>query len=379
MKKTVVMIALLLLCLLPLGQGALASEMVTVQARDGCVLTGKLDLPAGPVKRLVLFVNGSGPNTYDNTRQLSEQDTFTYYDLFAQELTRRGLAFCRFSTRGCTPGDEPPMYVDIDEALYQTYVPENSINDVEDQIAHLLSDERLAGAQVYLLGWSEGTMIAPQVALRANVPVHALVLCGYVNGTMMETLTWQQTGGSSMVVYRQYFDADGDGVISRAEFAADPYGLAPLLGATFDEIDLDGDGELTEADFAIMLAPGWAELRAAIERGDDAWLKDNYAVRLTGAWFQGHEALTPNREVMPLLDLPIYIFHGACDANASVEGVRDIQRAFERLKKINLSVNIYPDSDHDLNYAQYLTQGAVPREFRELFDTCARGIAACEH
>ena len=378
MKKKGMLTALLLLTLLLMGQGALASEIINVQARDGCVLQGKLDLPAGPVKRLVLFVNGSGPNTYDNTRQLGEKDTFNYFDLFAKELTRRGLAFCRFSTRGCTPGDEPPMYVEIDEALYQTYVPENSVNDVEDQISYLLSDERLAGAQVYLLGWSEGTMIAPQVAHRANVPVNALVLCGYVNGTMMEALTWQQTGGSSMVVYRQYFDADGDGVISREEFAADPYGFAPYLGATFDEIDSNQDGTLTEADFEIMLAPGWAELRAAIERGDDEWLKDNYAVRLTGAWFQGHAAFAPNREVMPLLDLPITILHGECDANASVEGVRDIQRAFDQLDKDNLSVTIYPDSDHDLNYAQYLAQGTVPRELRELFDLCSRGIAACE-
>lgn len=373
-KKAIVAAAFMALALALTGQSALAGELIAVEARDGYQLEGKLDMPQGRAERLVLFVNGSGPNTYDNTRQLSEEVTFDYYDLFAQQLTQRGAAFCRFSARGCTPGGQPPMYVQIDEAAYQTYLPENSINDVEDQVRYLLADERLKDAQVYLLGWSEGTMIAAHVAQRGNVPVDALVLCGYVNGTMMEALTWQQTGGSSMVVYRQYFDTDGDGVISQEEFAADPYGLAPYLGAGFDQIDMNGDGSLTQEDFRIMMAPGWARLQSAIRRGDDQWLKDNYGVQLTSAWFRGHEALTPNREVMPTLDLPIYIFHGECDANASVEGVRDIARAFAQLKKGNLSVTIYPDNDHDLNYTQYLAQGTLPQAFEDLFALCGQGL-----
>ena len=105
---------------------------------------------------------------------------------------------------------------------------------------------------------------------------------------------------------------------------------------------MDGDGALTAADFAAMLAPGYEALLAAIARGDDAWLAENYAVRLTCAWFAGHEALAPNREVLPTLDIPIHILHGVSDANAPVEGVYEIEAAFAALGKTNLDARTYP-------------------------------------
>ncbi len=345
------------------------TEILEITAADGYVLTGKLDLPEGEVQKLVVFVNGSGPNTYDNTRQLDEQTVFNYFDLFAGQLTSRGTAFFRWSTRGCSPGGEAPLYTQIDEAAYQTYVPENSIADVECVVRALQADARLQNCPVVLLGWSEGTMIAPHVAARGNVRVDELVLCGYVNGTMAETLEWQQTGGSSMVFYREYFDADKDGRVSQAEFEADPYALRSALGnPAFADVDIDGDGFLTAADFKAMLADGYQALQSAIARGDDGWLRENYAVRLTGAWFDGHARLTPNREVLPTLDLPIHILHGESDANAPVEGVYEIQAAFAALQKDNLDARVYPGHDHDLNYAQFLYTGELSEGFADLFE-----------
>lgn len=356
--------ALMLILLAPC---ALASERIDVVAADGTVLEGKLDLPGGIPNKLVLFINGSGPNTYDNTRQLLGH-TYNYYDLFAERLTAGGAAFFRWSARGCTPDDEPPLYTRVDGEAYQTYVPETSIADVESVIAALRADSRLAECPIWLLGWSEGTMIAPQVAARQNAPVDGLVLCGYVNGTMAETLEWQQTGGSSMVFYRQYFDADGDGRVSQAEFDADPCGLrAALEGVPFADLDADGDGQLTEADFGILLAEDWRELQDAIQRGDDEWLAENYPVQPTSAWFDGHAKLTPNRDILPTLDLPIFILHGECDANAPVQGASDIRAAFDALQKENLTLRIYPDHDHDLNYAQYVVSGELSEAFVDLF------------
>ena len=57
-------------------------------------------------------------------------------------------------------------------------MPENSIRDAETVVRALREDERLANCPLTLLGWSEGTMIAPQVAARGNVKVDELVLCG---------------------------------------------------------------------------------------------------------------------------------------------------------------------------------------------------------
>lgn len=350
------------------------TSLRTLMAEDGVTLTGKLDLPAGeePVEKLVLFINGSGANTYDNRRQSGDL-TFNYFDLFAQQLGARGVGFFRWSTRGAAPGDTPPMFTDLDLETFRTYLPATSVSDAGAWIAQLRQEPRLRDAELYLLGWSEGTIIAPLVARAWPEEVDGLLLAGYCNDRMDEIFDWQQTGGASMVFYRQYFDADGDGRVSPAEFAGDPYGVVEsvLGGASFAEIDLDGDGFLTAADFAAMLAPGREAFLSAVERGDDAWLLANYGVSLTSGWFRAHRALRPNREVLPELDLPIAIFHGTGDANCDVAGVYAIQERFRELGKDNLAVHIYEGYDHDLFYSLYPLTGAMPRSFEDIFQTLA--------
>lgn len=302
------------------------SEQMTIPSFDGYPLAGKLYLPRGQnPQALVVYVNGSGPNTYENTRTLTQGTTFSYFDLVAKGFTEQNAAFFSYSTRGVTPSSEPPYYCTIDPTAYQTYLPDHSVRDVAAIVTALRQDPRLSEARVYLLGWSEGSMIAPKAA--QIVPVDGLLLAGYVNGTMRETLDWQQTGGASMVTYCLYFDADSDGTVSRAEYEADPYGVRSALGlaqTAFSDIDVDGDGKLTAADFSHLLAPTRQALYAAIDRGDDTWLAQNYPVRLTTAWFRAHDAFPPNRDMLTTLDIPITIFQGEADANVPVQDTWEI-------------------------------------------------------
>lgn len=348
---------------------ACTSERMTIPSFDGYPLAGKLYLPRGQnPQALVVYVNGSGPNTYENTRALTEDTTFSYFDLVAQGFTGQNAAFFSYSTRGVAPGSEPPYYCTIDPDAYQTYLPDNSVRDVAAIVAALRQDPRLSRARVYLLGWSEGTMIAPKAA--QIVPVDGLLLAGYVNGTMRETLDWQQSGGSSMITYCLYFDTDGDGAVSRAEYEADPYGVRGALGldqTAFPDLDVDGDGKLTAADFSRLLAPTRQTLYAAIDRGDDAWLAQNYPVRLTTAWFRAHDAFPPNRDMLTTLDIPITIFQGEADANVPVQDTREIQAQFAACGKTNLTVHTYPATDHDLNFSVYLSTGEWPQGWQDLF------------
>ena len=348
-------------------------EALTIPSFDAYPLEGRLYLPSDQSPRaLVIYVNGSGPNTNQNTRQLSADATFSYFDLVASGFNEVGAAFLSYSTRGVTASDTPPFYHTIDPQAYQTYLPEHSVQDVAAIVRALRADARLHDCPIYLLGWSEGTMIAPKVA--QLVPVDGLLLAGYVNGTMQQVLDWQQTGGSSMVTYCLYFDADGDGRVSQAEYENDRYGVRPALGldqVVFSELDADGDGQLTASDFAALLAPSRQALYDAITRNDDAWLAENYPVRLTSAWFHAHSHFTPNRDMLTELDLPIVIFQGQADANVPVQDTLDIQAQFTALGKDNLTVHLYPNTDHDLNFASYLSTGVWPQAWRDLFSAVA--------
>lgn len=348
-------------------------EVRTIPSFDAYPLEGRLYLPSDQSPRaLVIYVNGSGPNTNQNTRQLSADATFSYFDLVASGFNEVGAAFLSYSTRGVTASDTPPFYHTVDPQAYQTYLPEHSVQDVAAIVRALRTDSRLHDCPIYLLGWSEGTMIAPKVA--QLVPVDGLLLAGYVNGTMQQVLDWQQTGGSSMVTYCLYFDADGDGRVSQAEYENDRYGVRPALGldqVVFSELDADGDGQLTASDFAALLAPSRQALYDAITHSDDAWLAKNYPVRLTSAWFHAHSHFTPNRDMLTELDLPIVIFQGQADANVPVQDTLDIQAQFVALGKDKLTVHLYPNTDHDLNFASYLSTGVWPQAWCDLFAAVA--------
>lgn len=343
-------------------------EIITITAHDGLKFEGKLRLPEGETSdKLVIYINGSGPNTYDNKRQAGDI-TFNYHDLFAEQFTQKGIAYFSYNTRGVTVGNEAPYFAEIDEAAYQSYLPLNQVKDVEAIIRDLKTDSRLQNAKVILLGWSEGTMIAPLVALSGEVQVDALFLAGYCNETMADILEWQLTGGSSMVNVGTYLDSDGDGTVTKAEYDADPFQVTAQFGA-FEEMDVNSDGEINQKDFEQMLKDTHDETFRAFDGGDDAWLKENYGVRLTSAWFQAHREIPPNRETMPQLTLPIYIFQGTIDANVPVEQSRDIAEAFRTAGKTNLHFLEFEMHDHDLNYILYPISGTISEGLQAIFDT----------
>lgn len=351
-----------------------SSEVIDVTAHDGYTFKGRLTTPeGGAVSKLVIFVNGSGANTYDNPRI-----GFNYFDFYAEEFAERGIAFFSYSTRGVEIGDEPPMFVEINDEEFQTYLPSNSVEDVYSMIKTIKEKKRLKNAEVYLLGWSEGAVIAPLVAEKYPDEVDSLLLAGYVNQNLRDVLTWQNTGGPSMAWYKAHFEADGQGRISKAAYEADPKAAAAdiLQNLAFEDIDANSDGYITGEDFIAimedMLGYSLDDVLSAIERRDDEWLKANYGeglIPLTSGWFLEHFALRSNMEVLPGLDLPIHIFHGVLDQNVDVNEVYKIDQAFAELGKTNLTVHVFENHDHDLNYADIITKNEIPQGIMEILDT----------
>ncbi len=349
--------------------------MMDVTSYDGVIFNGKLALPDGEdqVPRLVIFVNGSGANTYDNKRT-----GFLYFDLFREQFTKSKTAFVSYSTRGCTVGEAPPMYVDIDCDLYKTYLPLNSVEDIYAVIKRVKAYERLRNSKVYLLGWSEGTVIAPLVAEKYPHLVDGLLLAGYVNQGMKDVLKWQNDGSSQMIWYKHYFETDELGRISRQAYEADPYNVVESVfnGMTFDVIDIDKDGFISKKDLSAHLSDAvgytYEKLLDSVYAGNDDWLRSNYGgnlITLTSGWFLQHFSLRPNFEVLPKLDLPIHIFHGTMDQNADVDGVYGIKKSFDSIGKTNLTIHVFPQHNHDLNFMEYIQNGRISEGLKSIFNT----------
>ncbi len=369
-----------------MGEYNIMNDIVTtVTMRDGCALNVKLSEPdnaqsepwrrddkSKSLRSVLLFVQSSGPHTYDDERVINGR-RICCFDLFANELTRRGVAFCRYSTRGVYPGGEPPMFVTIDDNEYKTYLPSNSVNDIV-RLTEWLHERGYT--QIALLGWSEGSIIAP-LAVQNGAQVQKLLLAGYLGCNLRDILCWQLSGNLSCIFYRRMFDYDKKGYISESDFDEDRYNVrAALFGdRSFAELDINHDGRLDASDFKPACERHLADMLAAIDRGDDDWLRKNHGVRLTSGWFREHFALEPNSELLCELaetrPLELHIFSGGWDSMTPPSEAFELEARFRQLG-LSLTHRHFENADHDLNLLAYFIKGTIPDGIAAIIDAAVR-------
>lgn len=339
-------------------------------SEDGFTLRAKFDYPDEKyVDKIVLFCHGSGPNTFDNHRMVNGIE-FDYFELFAAQLCKRRIGFCRWNTRGCSPSGEEPCYAAVDKEEYQTYYPNNSIADILSVVKYVKRMERFCNASIILLGASEGAMLAPFVAVQCR-DIAALMLMGLSYSNIKNTLEWQLSGSSSMVITCKCFDYDKKGYVTKADFEEDRYGVRSSVfpESEFEDLDKNGDGRLTEQDFAVGFKDYRVQVFQAIASNDDDWLEKNYSVYLTSKWFNEHFALPPVEQPLMKLQIPVHVFRGEDDANIPASDIEALMVAISKFGKTNIKIHVFPNHDHDLNYLAYPLYGQLSQGLQTVFET----------
>ena len=343
------------------------SEILEITSFDGYVFQSRLTMPAGDeaVPAIVIDTGTSGPHTYLSMRYTPGIGFWYYFDFYAMEFANNGVAFMSSNTRGVSDGTEPPMFVEIDEEGYLTYTPTNVVEDVYHMIRTVRENPRLADAQIFLLGHSEGASI--NVLFEAAYPGMAdvLLLLGSQIMDMQHTIRWQSSAGPAMLMLGYFFEIDEYGLITEEAFYAGPW--ETHMGAPFEALDMDQDGFITAEDFYII----W-ELQGishlfdpypvfeAVEQADREWLIERYyPLVLTPEWLADHFAIRTNMEIIPELDLPIYIFHGTMDMNVHVRYVLQLQELLQDMGRTNVTFNIFPGHGHGLDFSPMALIGDV--------------------
>jgi pimeloyl-ACP methyl ester carboxylesterase len=316
------------------GAGVVASSRaqsltheLSFTTHDGHALFGKLTLPVPDAPRaVVVYVQTAEGMTVDMRRPKSGGGTFDYFDLYRTKLPALGVAFFSYEGRGIRMGAGPPRYEAIERAVYDTSTLHNKAQDVLAAVRAVRAQPGLERVRVLLMGASEGTLLAAQAAAQAPGEIDGLVLYGVLAQNMRATFTYILSEGA-FLAYRGYFDADGDGRITKAEFEADAHRFRAnaLRGAAFELFDRDSDGELRQADLEAQAKP----LLDAIAREEfgllDQWAKVAAGVSTPKDWFKDHFAQEPLWTFLAGLEVPVGFFHGARDTNTPVAGVKALE------------------------------------------------------
>ena len=144
---------------------------------NGIDLKGTLLIPeSGNLKKLVLFVHGSGPNDRDET--VFENKPFK--DI-AESLFANGIASYRFDKRTYS---NPESFSD------KSTIDDEVTNDVLNSIKHFKNDSQFSDYEIIVLGHSLGAFLLPRIATRSNQISKIILLAG--NARPLDVLIQEQ-------------------------------------------------------------------------------------------------------------------------------------------------------------------------------------------
>jgi uncharacterized protein len=366
---------LLLLCHAPAGaqtQNAEAKSKTTeirFTSHDGYEMFGKLVLPVSPGNHpLVIYVQNSEGSTVDMKRRKPGGGTFNYFDVYREKLPEINVGFFSYEGRGITVGDQPPRFEKIDWDIYNTSTLDNKVRDILSALRVVQKQPGVDPSRIFLIGASEGTLLAAEAASRAPKEVYGLVLYGVLTSNMGENFKYILTEGG-FLSYLSYFDTDKDGKISKAEFEADPnkYRQAVFRNAPFDVFDKNGDGYFTAEDMKVLSKD---YLDAVDNRNLEVlnnWAKNYAGVATPKDWFKDHFAHQPIWTFLSSLDIPVGLFQGEIDAMVPVGGVRKLEQQAKAAAKNKMEFHYFAGLDHSLGIGSYFTTGKLPEGHKAIF------------
>jgi serine/threonine protein kinase/pimeloyl-ACP methyl ester carboxylesterase len=356
-----------------------ADLLMRFSATDGTPLEGKLSLPAGAKGQVpvVFYLHGAGPRTFDNPIQYQDAGgqlrVYRYLDFFSHKLARRGVAFFRISKRGCR--SDSSGLPTTDRSVFSKATPSVLLDDYAKALDVLRQRTEIDANRIVIFGASEGTRLAPRLTTRSPKGIVGLVLKSYAAVNARETIVWQNTIGPWRNV-QKLIPAAAGGQLTRAEYDAAVKNNAWLARVlSFGSLDTDGDGIVTPDELSRTNRPRLDTILKAVDERNDDFLWQ-YLANLSSAYLLEDWNGDPTYVTLLKLDIPIAIFHGELDGTASIEGVREAEKAFREAGRTNLVVRAYPNHDHDLNWTIEAASRGEPAPFQDAFDFAARLVGS---
>jgi len=353
---------------------------ITFTSYDHYEMFGKLTIPTTAGSHpVVIYVQNAEGMTVDQKRQKSRSETFNYFDLYREKLPEMNVAFFSYEGRGLRMGDKPPRYETVNWDIYNTSTLENKVRDVLSAVETVRKQPGIDASRMFLMGASEGTLLAAETAARSRGQIRGLILYGVLTSNLRDNFKYIVSGGAFLPILK-FLDADKDGKISKQEFEADPhkYRERVLKNPAFESLDTNHDGFFT-VDELVQLSAPLRNLRDAVDSTNyevlNEWARTSAAVSTPKDWFKDHFAHQPIWTFLSRLNIAVGCFQGDEDAMVPIDGVRKLEQQAKQAGKSKMEFHYFNNLDHSLGIIEYFVKGTLPAGHQAIFEFIKRQTA----
>ncbi|MBF9133356.1 alpha/beta fold hydrolase [Plantactinospora sp. S1510] len=340
------------------GWSGIVREPVSIRMEKNWTSKGELTYPRGADRRLplVVLLHGSGDNDMDQTLP---DGAGAIFKPVAQAINREGYAVLRFNKRGVT--DVGPVLTDDVAQLNPPEPYEQILRDAASVVRFAATLPRVDPSRIFLLGHSEGTQVASNLAARpaaTGIPEPAGVIAMGVVGSNIRELITYQLFGVRLAQLHEEFDVNGDGQLTAREsvdgLVGQPAELVPYYrkvlfsGATLNPAtDRNRDGRL-----AIDAEVG-PVLRA--ESGIDNYPNAKDIPPDISAYLVDIDRFNDVTEDLPRFDGPTLLLNGENDVQTPARSALVADAAIARAGRTDHTVITYPGVGHAMNTTSKFT------------------------
>ena len=339
-------------------QPALAIEQETISRRDlvidlgdGLETNAQLTYPSiseGPFPG-ILLVHGSGNTDMDEYLPPEISDTENGSRPFlqiAEYLSERGFAVLRYNKRGI---GLKGVILDVNIVVNTTF--EYLLQDAEKALETLIQQPEVDATDVSILGHSEGTWIAPRIAIK-DTRIKKIVLMSAGAHNLYDILHFQIVEQS--ISEFEEIDGNNDGLWSIQEVSVLPLIQrdAFIENSTGDwmwrtGVDPNGDGYISLVEETLPL---WNQIF-------DYFTTAEYPGSI---WYQSHFALETNLEIIGNVSAGILVLQGEEDTQTPVFEAHFLDQKLMEVGHHDHTLITYPGLGHSFYPKEGMLQWLGP-------------------
>ena len=368
---------------------------LVIDLGNGIQTNAQLTIPAvgnGPFPG-VLLIAGSGIRDMNESLDYIRIDNHTGSKVYpptpffqiAEYLSERGFVVLRYDKRGI--GENGTI---LDSNAWGNLTFNDLKQDAEKALAVLAQQPEVDPNRITVLGHSEGTVIAPRVAIDNTTKVRNIVLMGAAAQNVYE-LGYFQNVDLKVLYAEKVLDRNHDGLLSVSEADNDPIFGSMVGNVTELPMQRNNNTTLTTSngtatqleqntkynttkDVSIsinnelkpLLAQGYESI-SVVTPGEKC------TTNLCPIWIQSHRGLEPTLSIIGNVssDTSILILNGENDTQTPLRGVFLLQQRLTELNHPDHTLITYPNLGHAFYpSSQWLTAlGPIPEYV--LADLCS--------